>query len=156
MLRILKNKLIIVIATLALLLPILLPMPAYAAVCNNIGNNIASGVNATRGGTSANSVTCGSGGSITTGVKSLAAKVVNIFSIIVGIVSVIMIIYAGFKYVTSGGESNSVSSAKNTLIYAIIGIIVVVLAQLIVHYVLNTANSVAAPTGLQGIITTLR
>ena len=67
-----------------------------------------------------------------------------------------MIIYAGFKYVTSGGESNSVSSAKNTLIYAIIGIIVVVLAQLIVHYVLNTANSVAAPTGLQGIITTLR
>ena len=72
-------------------------------------------------------------------VTGLAGDIVNIISLIVGIVAVIMVVIAGFKYVTSGGDSNRVSSAKNTLIYAIIGIAVVVLAQVIVHYVINTS-----------------
>jgi hypothetical protein len=52
-----------------------------------------------------------------------------------------MIIIGGLKYITSGGESSNVSGAKNTIIYAIVGLIVVALAQFIVHFVLaNTAN----------------
>jgi uncharacterized membrane protein YuzA (DUF378 family) len=66
---------------------------------------------------------------------------VNIFSLIVGIVAVIMIIVGGLKYITSGGDSNNVSSAKSTIIYAIIGLVVVALAQFIVQFVLNKVTS---------------
>ena len=53
-----------------------------------------------------------------------------------------MIIYGGFRYVTSGGDSGHVSSAKNTIIYAIVGLVVVALAQFIVQYVLNQVSQV--------------
>lgn len=76
----------------------------------------------------------------TSGVDSAVNAAVTILSYVVGIVAVIMIIIAGFKYLTSGGDANKVGSAKSTLIYAIIGIVIAVLAQVIVHYVVNTAN----------------
>jgi hypothetical protein len=62
---------------------------------------------------------------------------VNILSIIVGIVAVIMVIIGGFKYITSGGDSGSITSAKHTIIYAIVGLIIVALAQTIVRFVLS-------------------
>jgi hypothetical protein len=48
-----------------------------------------------------------------------------------------MIIIGGLKYVTSNGDSNSISSAKNTIIYALIGIVVVAIAQSVVRFVLG-------------------
>jgi len=81
----------------------------------------------------ANSGDCGDGAELTGVVES----VINIFSMIVGIVAVIMIMVAGFKYVTSGGDSSNITSAKHTLIYAIIGIVVVALAQTIVQFVVK-------------------
>ena len=78
---------------------------------------------------------------------SIAKTIVNIFSLLVGIVSVIMIIYGGFRYITSGGESGAVGNAKNTIIYAIIGLVIVALSQVIVHFVLNAAlNNTVTPT----------
>jgi len=65
------------------------------------------------------------------------ASVINLLSVLVGVAAVIMIIIGGFRYITSAGDSNKVTSAKNTIIYAIIGLIIVALAQLIVHFVLN-------------------
>jgi hypothetical protein len=59
------------------------------------------------------------------------------FSLVVGVVAVIMIIIAGFKYITSGGDSGNVTSAKNTILYAIIGLVVVALSQFIVKFVLG-------------------
>jgi cytochrome bd-type quinol oxidase subunit 2 len=79
----------------------------------------------------------------TTGINNIITNIVNIFSIIVGIVSVIMIIYGGFRYVTSGGDSGNVSSAKNTIIYAVIGLVVVALAQFIVQFVLDKVSTSA-------------
>jgi hypothetical protein len=70
-------------------------------------------------------------------VNHIITLVINIFSVIVGIVAVIMIIVGGFKYITSGGESGKIGGAKNTIIYAIIGLIIVALAQFIVHFVLG-------------------
>jgi ABC-type Fe3+ transport system permease subunit len=67
--------------------------------------------------------------------------VVNIFSVIIGIVAVIMIMYGGFKYITSGGDSSQTASAKNTVIYAIIGLVIVALAQFLVHFVLANVIS---------------
>lgn len=115
----------------------------YAATCSNIANKVASGAGTAAGGT----IDCNSGTGVGgTDIATLAQKVVNIFSIIVGAVAILMIIYGGFRYITSGGESGRVGNAKNTLIYAIIGLIIVALAQLIVHFVLNTASSSVTST----------
>lgn len=73
-------------------------------------------------------------------INNIVTTVVNIFSIVVGIVAVIMIIVGGFKYITSGGDSAKVTSAKNSIVYAIIGLVIVALAQIIVQFVLNKAT----------------
>lgn len=64
-------------------------------------------------------------------------RIINILSAVVGIVAVIMIIVGGFRYITSGGNDTSVTGAKNTILYAIIGLIIVAMAQIIVHFVLK-------------------
>jgi hypothetical protein len=91
-----------------------------AAVCEGVGAVTGSG--------------CGGGSG---SVNNVIATVINILSSIVGVVAVIMIIIAGYKYVTSSGDSSNVQSAKNTLIFAIVGIVVVAFAQLIVQFVLD-------------------
>jgi len=73
--------------------------------------------------------------------NSLIAQVINIFSVIVGVVAVIMIIVGGFRYITSGGDSGNVTSAKNTILYAIVGLVIVALAQFIVKFVLSKATA---------------
>ena len=65
--------------------------------------------------------------------------------VIVGVVAVIMIIVGGLKYITSGGDSGNISGAKNTILYAVIGLIFVALAQVIVRFVL--ARSTNPSTG---------
>lgn len=81
----------------------------------------------------------------TAGVQNAVTTVVNLLSWIVGIVSVIMIIVGGFRYITSGGASDKVTGAKNTIIYAVIGLVIVALAQFIVNFVLDKAISVDNP-----------
>jgi hypothetical protein len=68
--------------------------------------------------------------------NGVIGAVVNILSIVVGILAVIMIIFGGFRYITSAGDSGKITNAKNTIIYALVGLIIVVLAQAIVRFVL--------------------
>ncbi len=68
--------------------------------------------------------------------------IVNVFSVIVGVIAVVMIIYGGLRYITSGGDSGKITNAKNTIIYAVIGLIIVALAQFIVQFVLGKATGV--------------
>ncbi len=70
-------------------------------------------------------------------INNIVHTIVNLLSAIVGIVAVIMIIVGGFRYITSGGNDASVTSAKNTILYAIIGLVVVALAQVIVRFTLS-------------------
>ncbi|RKV98057.1 MAG: hypothetical protein D8G53_03660 [Candidatus Saccharimonas sp.] len=69
--------------------------------------------------------------------NSLVKDVVNIILWIVGILSVIMLVWGGIKYTTSAGDSNKVTSAKNTIIYAVIGLIIAILAYAIVNFVIE-------------------
>lgn len=85
---------------------------------------------------------CQSGESAEDRVNDIIRLVINIFSLIVGVISVIMIIIGGLKYITSGGDSGNVSGAKNTILYAVIGLVVVALAQVIVRFVLQKAAGV--------------
>ena len=64
-------------------------------------------------------------------------NVLKILIVVVGIMSVLMIIISGIRFVTSNGDSNKIASARNTLIYAIVGLIVVAFAQIIVKLVLT-------------------
>ena len=136
MLRRLKYQILITLTSLTLAMPVFIPISVSA--CNSIGNSVGSGIGYATG----SNTTCGTGSGISQGIGSIAKTVINIFSIVVGVISVVMIIYAGFRYVTSGGDSGSVTSAKNTLIYAVVGLLIVAIAQLIVHYVLNTGASI--------------
>lgn len=63
-------------------------------------------------------------------------KAIDFITIIVGIASVIMIIISGFRFITSNGDSARVTSARNNLIYAIVGLVIVAFAQGIVKLVL--------------------
>ncbi len=80
---------------------------------------------------------CGTGESTITKVIKAA---VEILSFVVGAAAIIMVIISGFRFITSGGDSNRVSSARSALIYALIGIAVVALAQFLVHFVLNNTS----------------
>lgn len=131
-----RRKLAAVISA-GLLIAVPIAVPAAVSAQATIQNCLSQGttLNAPSGGTCTASNTNTSGA--TTKVNSLVHDIINIFSWVVGVVSVIMIIVGGFRYITSGGDSNNVSAAKNTIIYAIIGLIIVALAQFIVQFVLN-------------------
>jgi uncharacterized membrane protein len=58
-------------------------------------------------------------------------------SLVAGVAAVIMIIIAGMKFITGQGDAGAIASARNTLIYALVGLVVVALAQFIVHFVLG-------------------
>lgn len=112
---------------------------AYADACAGVPAKVAGGAHDATGGNIQCDTATGGSAAAETALGNLAKSVVNIFSIIVGAASVIMIVYGGFRYITSGGSSERVGSAKNTLIYAIIGLIIVGLAQILVHFVLSQA-----------------
>lgn len=144
MIQKLKQFVVITMASLSLMAPVLVPV-AIGTASADIKGSLCQGINnAASGDNSQGCGTAGQGGTVD--LSSIAQKIVNIFSVVVGIVAVIMIIYGGFRYITSGGESGRVGSAKNTLIYAIIGLIVVALAQIIVHFVINTASNSTSAT----------
>ncbi len=69
-------------------------------------------------------------------------NVINLFSMIVGAASVIMIIYGGFKYITSGGNDDNTKDAKNTILYALIGLVIVLVSQTIVKFVFSKATQI--------------
>ncbi|HEX5798454.1 MAG TPA: pilin [Candidatus Saccharimonadales bacterium] len=74
----------------------------------------------------------------------IISEIINFFSVIIGVVAVLMIIVGGFRYIISGGDTGNVTSAKNTILYAIIGLIVVVFAQVIVKFILSKAVDIAS------------
>ncbi len=73
----------------------------------------------------------------TSSVQTLIKNIINVLSAIGGIIAVIMVIIGGFKFVTSGGDSNASASARNTIIYALVGLIIIAFAQIIVQFVLQ-------------------
>lgn len=123
---------------LLLVVPIAAPVSVYAANVNesvNCGSNL-----------SISQENCGISDT-GTNLDGMIKFAINLFSVIVGIIAVVMIIVGGLKYITSGGDSGDITSAKNTILYAIVGLVVVALAQFIVHFVLaKSAESVGGTT----------
>jgi hypothetical protein len=134
MIQKIKFMLLSLSTVFALAVPIMTTATASAVIDQgDINDNLCSGSNGGLGGHR----TQGCQGQGADAANHLVETVVNILSVIVGVLAVIMIIYAGFRYVTSGGREDAVKGAKNTILYAIIGLVVVALSQIIVHYVLS-------------------
>lgn len=75
------------------------------------------------------------------GNEGIFTNITNTILYIVGIISVIMLIFGGLRYVVSGGDSKKVTDAKNTVLYAIIGLVIAILSYAIVNFVLNAIGS---------------
>ena len=67
--------------------------------------------------------------------------IINAALYLIGAVSVLMLIYGGIRYTLSAGNATSVSDAKNTILYAIVGIVVALLAYAIVNWVIGTMTT---------------
>jgi hypothetical protein len=63
--------------------------------------------------------------------------IINVLLFLIGAASVIMIILGGIRYVVSGGDSTQITGAKNTIMYAVIGLVVALLAYAIVNFVVT-------------------
>lgn len=71
------------------------------------------------------------------GEEGVLVTVLNVLSFVVGVASVLMVILGGFKYITSGGDSTAINNAKNTVLYAIIGLVVFLFSQVIIRFVIS-------------------
>ena len=71
------------------------------------------------------------------GEEGIFKTIVNIMLFIVGAVAVIMLIIGGIRYTVSAGDSSAVTGAKNTILYAIVGIVVAILAYAVVNFVIG-------------------
>ena len=65
-------------------------------------------------------------------------SIVNTALFIIGAIAVLMLIYGGIRYTISGGDEKSITAAKNTILYAVVGIVVAVLAYAIINFVLTS------------------
>ncbi len=122
------KRLILLLSLLsALVIPVTMTTPA-AALFGGLKTETCKGVNLNN-----NDCAADSGSKIDTAI----ADGLNIFSIIVGVIAVIMVIFGGLKFILARGESANVSSARNTVLYAIIGLVIAGFAQIIVRFVLD-------------------
>lgn len=67
-------------------------------------------------------------------------KISLIVSVVAGVVAVIVILLSGYRYITSGGDSQKAATAKNTLVGALVGLAVISLAQLIISTVVRSIS----------------
>ena len=72
------------------------------------------------------------------GDNGVFSRITNTVLLGVGLVSVIMLVYGGLRYILSGGDNKKVTDAKNTILYSIIGLIISLLAYAIVNFVLTS------------------
>ena len=107
-----------------------------SAACNPSNLSISSGAECARGNEQPAELFGGEG--------SIFGRVTNILLFLVGAISVIMLIIGGIRYVVSGGDQAQVTSAKNTILYAIVGIVVAFLAYAAVNFVTQALSGQTA------------
>ncbi len=118
-----QKRTISILVVLALILGLLVVLPSSSTVYADAKSEACAAIDGCGGGTSS--------------VQTLIKNIINTLSAIGGIIAVIMVIIGGFKFVTSGGDSNASASARNTIIYALVGLIIIAFAQVIVQFVLQ-------------------
>ena len=108
---------------------VLAPAAVYAVGDCDTSSGISGGANCAQGSNTPTDL-FGQGGMFQT--------ITDVLLFIIGAIAVIMLIVGGIRYTVSGGDSNSITAAKNTIRYAIVGIIVAILAYAVVHWVISS------------------
>lgn len=116
----------VIVPALVLSVALVAPSPTYAQNCTDATGGISTGADCAKP-TGAASQLFGDG--------SIFNTITNVMLFLIGAVSVIMLILGGIRYVVSGGDQAAVTGAKNTIMYAIIGIVVAFLAFAAVRFV---------------------
>lgn len=113
----------------------LLAIPASAGAVDVIGKNCT--------GRAANSSICVDNNPAADaenpifGPKGIITTIINLLSVITGIVAVIIIILAGLKYISSGSNPQDVTQARERILYAFVGLIIAALAQVLVRFIIG-------------------
>lgn len=130
------HKMILKLATGVLYLSVIFfgSQAAYAA-CNpsDIKGSIDCGASNSAGVPVTNQPDKSINDTITVGLKLL--------SVVIGIAATVMIAIGGFRYVTSAGDTTKVANARKTIMFALIGLVIIVLNQLIIKFVLAKAST---------------
>ena len=133
------NKIVKKISTIAIIavmtvasLPFVGYNQSFAQSCDPSKPSLSSGVNCGGTGEGQSQKLFGDGGIFTT--------IINVMLFIIGVLSVIMLIYGGIQYTLSSGDSGKVNNAKNTILYAIVGLIIAILSYAIVNFVLSSLS----------------
>lgn len=122
-------KKITVLLGVAIVFSFALPLTTYAETkCDTSKLNLHNGAQCSKTDDQQENL-FGDGGVFTT--------IVNVMLFLIGTLSVIMLIYGGIQYVISSGDAGKVNNAKNTILYAIVGLVVSVLAYAIVNFVIK-------------------
>ena len=74
------------------------------------------------------------------GLEVVVQNIINAIIGLMGLVAVVFIIIGGVQYMTSTGDSGKTAKAKNTILYAVIGLVICALAAVIVNFAINTIN----------------
>lgn len=85
-------------------------------------------------GNAGKSSVCGGG---STDLKTVVRNVINTLLQVVGVGAVVVIVYSGILYVISVGDSAKITRAKNTLMYAVVGLVVAIMSYAIVNFVID-------------------
>lgn len=122
-----KTFAITVAAMAALILPAALAAPTQAIDVFN---------DACKGAADRTSV-CGEADGGKDEAFNIIETIISTLLIVAGMIAVVMIVIGGFKYVMSAGDNNATTAAKNTVLYAVIGLVVAIMAYTIVNFVVG-------------------
>lgn len=134
-----KNLLVAVFAVPALALAAAV-VPSVPAFAQNECQSTAGGENLTL----QSGANCAKGKGQQTdlfGQTGVFKRIVDVMLFLIGAISVIMLIMGGVRYVLSGGEQGKVAEAKNTILYAVIGVVVAILAYAVVNFVISSFSA---------------
>ena len=129
------KKVSVILASLLALPVIAFGVTTLTADSASAQLDLESGINSAKGTGAPDNVTEDDG---------LIKKVVNLLLWAIGIISVIMIIIGGIRYAISNGDSNQVTAAKNTIMYAVIGLVIAIFAYAIVYFVFDQITAAPA------------
>lgn len=99
---------------------------------------LGSGVNCSSGSAASSAVCTDKGaGSANNPVSQELGKITNIVAFVAGAAAIILLIIGSIRLIISRGDSNAITTARNTVINALIGLAVIVLARFLIVYVIN-------------------
>jgi hypothetical protein len=115
------------LATCMIAFALLFPTPVFAQVnvfpqcgTNDLGN----------------SRVCNGGGKLF-GAGSIWNRILNTITYLGGAAAVLVIVIAGIRYILSGGDQSQITMAKNTILYAAVGLIIAMMANAIINFILT-------------------